>query len=107
MGIQELYKTLGDANCLTRKSKKTMSAICKKYADLEKVENASLFLQKNDVLQGTTYNNVTNISKNTGRNDVLVEKSDQFNEQASICRTWKDPKMSLILGGLLIVIVLI
>merc|ERR1712187_519791 len=125
--LQELYTTFmesygddartGDENCLTRKAKNTLSTICKKFDDLDKVDKASSLLGKVDAVKGTMQENIAGMLKNTEQADALAEKSDQLNEQASVFKkkstdlrkqmAWKNLKMTLLLGGIVLVILIV
>jgi len=125
--LQELYKTImesdgnkarnGAENCLTRKTKNTMSATCAKYDDLSKVDKAASILGKVDAVKGTMQDNIAGMLKNTEQAEDLAEKSDQLNEQASVFKkkstdlkkqmAWKNLKMTLLLAGVVIVILIV
>lgn len=104
-------------NALTRKAKNILSEACAKYDDLSKVDKASSLLGKVDVVKGQMQNNIADMLKNTEKADSLAEKSDQLNEQASVFKkkstdlrkqmAWKNLKMTLLLGGIVIVILVV
>merc|ERR1711904_720267 len=106
----------GAENCLTRKTKNTMSATCAKYDDLSKVDKAAAILGKVDAVKGTMRDNIAGMLKNTEQAEDLAEKSDQLNEQASVFKkkstdlkkqmAWKNLKMTIILGTVIVVIIL-
>jgi type II secretory pathway component PulF len=103
-------------NSLSKKAKKVLEEACKKYEDLTKVDKTSKVLGQVDAVKGTMQDNIANMLKNTEKADSLAEKSDQLNEQASVFKKrstdlkkqmqWKNLKMTLLLGGLVLVILL-
>mmetsp|Transcript_11254 Transcript_11254/g.31136 ORF Transcript_11254/g.31136 Transcript_11254/m.31136 type:complete len:138 (-) Transcript_11254:796-1209(-) len=125
--LTELYKEFtgkhGDAvktaeeNSLTKKSKTLMQTVCDKYADLSNVDKTSSLLGQVDAVKGTMQDNIANMLKNTEKAENLAEKSDQLNEQASVFKKrstdlrkqmrWKNLKMTLMLGGFVLLIVLV
>lgn len=125
--LQELYKDFMDSfgsnsktaavNSLTKKAKNTFKDACAKYDDLSKVDTASTLLGKVDNVKSSMQSNIANLLKNTEKADSLAEKSDQLNEQASVFKkrstslkqqmAWKDLKMTLLLGGLVVVILIV
>ena len=122
--LQELYKEFMDkfagdtkkaaANTLTKKSKTILKDCCTKYDDLDQVDKASALLGKVDDVKSSMQSNIANMLKNTEQAESLAEKSDQLNEQASVFKkrsndlrkhmAWKNLKMTLLLGGIIIVI---
>lgn len=125
--LQDLYKDFMDKfasqvatasdNELTKKSKKIMQTVCEKYADLDKVDKAAALLGKVDVVKTQMQDNISDMLKNTEQAETLAEKSDQLNEQASVFKkksndlrkqmACKNLKMTLILGGLIVVILIV
>lgn len=125
--LQELYKQFMDSfagdcktakdGALTKKGKKILSDCCAKYDDLSKVDKAAALLGKVDVVKQTMQSNIANMLKNTEQADELAEKSDQLNEQASVFKkksgdlrkqmAWKNMKMTLLLGGIIVVILIV
>jgi hypothetical protein len=124
--LQELYtdfsakygaaaKTAAE-NSLSKKAKAVLSECCKKYEDPSKVDKTSKVLGQVDAVKGTMQNNIANMLKNTDKAESLAEKSDQLNEQASVFKKrstdlkkqmqWKNLKMTLILGGVVVVILI-
>lgn len=105
------------ANSLTKKAKNTLKDACAKYDDLSKVDKASTLLGKVDDVKSSMQSNIANMLKNTEKAESLAEKSDQLNEQASVFKkrstslkqqmAWKNLKMTLLLGGLVIVILIV
>ena len=89
---------------------------CKKYEDPSKVDKTSKVLGQVDAVKGTMQNNIANMLKNTEKAESLAEKSDQLNEQASVFKKrstdlkkqmqWKNLKMTLLLGGVVLVILI-
>ncbi|GAX27923.1 vesicle-associated membrane protein 7 [Fistulifera solaris] len=125
--LQELYKDFMDGfgssaktaavNSLTKKAKNTLKDACTKYDDLSKVDKASTLLGKVDEVKSSMQSNIANMLKNTEKAESLAEKSDQLNEQASVFKkrstslkqqmAWKNMKMTLLLGGLIIVVLIV
>jgi len=125
--LTELYKDFMEkhgeaaktaaADSLTKKSKALMQTVCGKYEDLSKVDKTSALLGQVDAVKGTMQDNIANMLKNTEKAESLAEKSDQLNEQASVFKKrstdlrkqmrWKNLKMTLILGGFVLLIVLV
>ncbi|GAX24626.1 vesicle-associated membrane protein 7 [Fistulifera solaris] len=125
--LQELYKDFMDGfgssaktaavNSLTKKAKNTLKDACTKYDDLSKVDKASTLLGKVDEVKSSMQSNIANMLKNTEKAESLAEKSDQLNEQASVFKkrstslkqqmAWKNMKMTLLLGGLILVILIV
>ena len=125
--LQELYKDFMDGfgsnaktaavNSLTKKAKNTLKDACTKYDDLSKVDKASTILGKVDDVKSSMQSNIANMLKNTEKAESLAEKSDQLNEQASVFKkrstslkqqmAWKNLKMTLLLGGLVIVVLIV
>ena len=124
--LQELYtdfsskhgaaaKTAAE-NSLSKKAKAVLSEACKKYEDPSKVDKTAKVLGQVDAVKGQMQSNIANMLKNTEKAESLAEKSDQLNEQASVFKKrstdlkkqmqWKNLKMTLILGGLILVILI-
>ena len=124
--LQELYtdysskfgseaKTAAE-NSLNKKAKNMLQTICKKYEDPSKVDKTAKVLGQVDAVKGQMQSNIANMLKNTEKAESLAEKSDQLNEQASVFKKrstdlkkqmqWKNLKMTLILGGLILVILI-
>jgi len=124
--LQELYKDFsskhGDAaktaadNALSKKAKTVLQECCKKYEDPSKVDKTAKVLGQVDAVKGHMQSNIANMLKNTERADSMAEKSSQLNEQASVFKKrstdlkkqmqWKNLKMTLILGGVIVVILI-
>ena len=125
--LQELYKEFMEKfgaqakstaaeNALTKKAKPVLSTVCKKFDDLDNVDKASALLGKVDVVKTQMQSNISDMLKNTEQAETLAEKSDQLNEQASVFKkksndlrkqmAWKNLKMTLLLGGLIVVILI-
>mmetsp|Transcript_38521 Transcript_38521/g.80054 ORF Transcript_38521/g.80054 Transcript_38521/m.80054 type:complete len:138 (-) Transcript_38521:2635-3048(-) len=124
--LQELYSSFmekvgGEAaeaaeNGLSRKAKGVLSEACKKYDDLDNIDKAKSLTNKVDVVKSQMQSNIAGMLKNTEKAESLAEKSDQLNEQASVFKkkstdlrkqmAWKNLKMTLLLGGLIIVILI-
>jgi len=125
--LQELYgsfmdKVGGEAaeaaeNGLSRKAKIVMADACKKYDDLDNIDKAAALTNKVEGVKTQMQSNIANMLKNTEKAESLAEKSDQLNEQASVFKkkstdlrkqmAWKNLKMTLLLGGLVIVILIV
>jgi len=125
--LQELYKDFmhvfgneaktGAENSLDKKANNILKAACQKYDDLKKVDKMSAVQVKVDAVTTTMQDNIAKLLVNTTKAEVLAEQSDQLNEQASIFQkrstslrkqmAWKNTKMTLLLGGIVLVILLI
>jgi hypothetical protein len=125
--LQELYAEFSDqfgadakmapTNSLSKKSKNLLSGSCKRYEDPSNVDKAQKVIGQVDSVKGQMQDNIAGMLKNTEKAETLAEKSDQLNEQANVFKKrsgelkkqmrWKNFKMTLILGGLVIGIVLI
>ena len=125
--LQELYKQFmgsfaadckkGSEGSLNKKGKKVLSECCTKYDDLSKVDKAASLLGKVDGVKASMQSNIASMLKNTEQADSLAEKSDQLNDQASVFKkksgdlrkqmAWKNMKMTLILGGVIVVILIV
>jgi hypothetical protein len=125
--LQELYKGFmakhGAAvktaakDSLTKKAKTVLSEACKKYEDPTKVDKTSKILGQVDAVKGQMTSNIAGMLKNTEKAEDLAEKSDQLNEQASVFKkrstdlkkqmAWKNLKMTLMLAGVVILILVI
>lgn len=124
--LQELYgdfnKQYGTeaqtaaANSLTRKCKNMLTAICKKYDDVSKVDKAQAIIGKVDEVKVKMQDNIAGMLRNTEQAESLAEKSDQLNEQASVFKKksadlkkqmqCKNLKMTILLVGIVVVILL-
>ena len=125
--LQDLYKEFsskyGDAaktaaeNSLSKKAKSVMQEACKKYEDPSSVDKTSKILGQVDAVKGQMQDNIANMLKNTEKAEDMAAKSEQLNEQASVFKKrstdlkkqmqWKNMKMTLILGGVILHIVLV
>ncbi|KAL3918348.1 MAG: hypothetical protein SGARI_007493 [Bacillariaceae sp.] len=125
--LQDLYKEFtakyGDAaktaaeNSLSKKAKSLMQETCKKYEDPSSVDKTSKILGQVDAVKGQMQDNIANMLKNTEKAEDMAAKSEQLNEQASVFKKrstdlkkqmqWKNMKMTLILGGVILLIVLV
>lgn len=125
--LQELYTAFMDAygssvksaieNQLSKKAKSVLSDVCNKYNDPKSVDKTSSLLGKVDVVKTQMQSNISSMLKNTEKAESLAEKSDQLNEQASVFKkkssdlrkqmAWKNLKMTLLLGGLIVVILIV
>jgi len=125
--LQELYEEFNgkfgsDAktaptNALSKKAKSMLGAKCKKYEDPKNVDKAQAVLGQVEDVKATMSDNIAGMLKNTEKAETLAEKSDQLNEQASVFKKrsgelkqqmrWKNLKMTLILVGLVVGILLV
>ena len=124
--LQELYTDFsakyGDAaktaaeNSLSKKAKKLLQKVCKKYEDSSAVDKTQKILGQVDAVKGQMQDNIAGMLKNTEKAEDMAAKSEQLNEQASVFKKrstdlkktmqWKNLKMTIILGGVVLVIVL-
>jgi len=124
--LQELYGEFNSkygseaatagTDAFTKKAKTLLKDTCAKYDDLTKVDKTAGLLGKVDEAKSSMQSNIANMLKNTEQADSLAEKSDQLNEQASVFKkrstdlrkqmAWKDLKMTLLLGGIVIIILI-
>lgn len=108
---------MAPTNSLSKKSKNLLSGHCKRYADPSNVDKAQKVIGQVDAVKGQMQDNIAGMLKNTEKAETLAEKSDQLNEQANVFKKrsgelkkqmrWKNFKMTLILGGLVIGIILV
>jgi len=124
--LQDIYTDFaskyGDAaktaaeNSLSKKAKSILQDSCKKYDDPSSVDKTQKILGQVDAVKGQMQDNIANMLKNTEKAEDMAAKSEQLNEQASVFKKrstdlkkqmqWKNLKMTLILGGIILVIVL-
>lgn len=120
---QEFYTKYGGemssakTDIYTKKAKDSLKNLCMKYDDLSKVDKTSNVLGKVEEVKSSMQSNIANMLKNTEKAESLAEKSDQLNEQASVFKkrstdlrkqmAWKDFKMTLILGGIVVIVLII
>lgn len=124
--LQDIYKEFaskfGDAaktaaeNSLSKKAKSILQDACKKYDDPSSVDKTQRILGQVDAVKGQMQDNIANMLKNTEKAEDMAAKSEQLNEQASVFKKrstdlkkqmqWKNLKMTLLLGGIVLVIVL-
>jgi len=125
--LQELYKDfdaqfgqdakMAPPGSLTKKSKALLGGYCKKYEDPSNVDKAQKVLGQVDKVKDQMGENIAGMLKNTEKADTLAAKSDQLNEQANVFKKrstdlkkqmrWKNLKMTLILVGLVVGILLV
>ena len=125
--LQDLYKEFtakhGDnaktaaENSLSKKAKPVFQQVCKKYEDPTGVDKTSKILGQVDAVKGQMQDNIANMLKNTEKAEDMAAKSEQLNEQASVFKKrstdlkkqmqWKNLKMTLILGGVVLLIILV
>lgn len=125
--LQDLYKEFtakhGDnaktaaENSLSKKAKPIFLEVCKKYEDPTGVDKTSKILGQVDAVKGQMQDNIASMLKNTEKAEDMAAKSEQLNEQASVFKKrstdlkkqmqWKNLKMTLILGGVVLLIVLV
>jgi len=124
--LQDIYSDFspkfGDAtktaaeNSLSKKAKSILQDVCKKYEDPSSVDKTQKILGQVDAVKGQMQDNIASMLKNTEKAEDMAAKSEQLNEQASVFKKrstdlkkqmqWKNLKMTLILGGVILVIVL-
>jgi hypothetical protein len=124
--LQDLYTKFsskyGDAaktaaeNSLSKKAKSILQDTCKKYEDPSSVDKTQKVLGQVDAVKGQMQDNIASMLKNTEKAEDMAAKSEQLNEQASVFKKrstdlkkqmqWKNLKMTLILGGVILVIIL-
>lgn len=125
--LQELYtgftgkfgadaKTAAE-NSLSKKAKSVLQEVCKKYEDPSSVDKTSKILGQVDAVKGQMQDNIASMLKNTEKAEDMAVKSEQLNEQASVFKKrstdlkkqmqWKNLKMTLILGGVILLVVLV
>ena len=124
--LQDIYTDFalkyGDAaktaaeNSLSKKAKSILQDVCKKYDDPSSVDKTQKILGQVDAVKGQMQDNIASMLKNTEKAEDMAAKSEQLNEQASVFKKrstdlkkqmqWKNLKMTLILGGVILVIVL-
>jgi len=124
--LQDLYTDFsakyGDAaktaaeNSLSKKAKSILADTCKKYEDPSSVDKTQKILGQVDAVKGQMQDNIASMLKNTEKAEDMASKSEQLNEQASVFKKrstdlkkqmqWKNLKMTLILGGVIVVIIL-
>ena len=125
--LQELYKEFSAKHgaaaktaaegSLSKKSKSILQEVCKKYEDLSNVDKTAKVLGQVDAVKSKMQDNIAGMLKNTEKAETLAEKSDQLNEQASVFKKrstdlkkqmqWKNLKMTLILGGIVLLILIV
>lgn len=105
------------AKSMSRKSKAMLSKYCKKYANPQNVDKASALVQKVDSVKSQMQDNIASMLSNMEKTETISSQADQLNEQASVFKKkgnelrkqmkCKNLKMTLILVGLVIGILLI
>jgi len=103
-------------NSLSKKAKSILQNVCKKYEDPSSVDKSQQILGQVDAVKGQMQDNIASMLKNTEKAEDMAAKSEQLNEQASVFKKrstdlkkqmqWKNLKMTLILGGVILVIIL-
>jgi len=103
-------------NSLSKKAKSILQDACTKFEDPSSVDKAQKVLGQVDAVKGKMQDNIASMLKNTEKAEDMAAKSEQLNEQASVFKKrstdlkkqmqWKNLKMTLILGGIVLVIVL-
>ena len=109
--------TTAPTNSLSKKTKTLLAEKCTKYEDPKNVDKAQSVLGQVEKVRGQMGDNIAGMLKNTEKAETLAEKSDQLNEQANVFKKrsgdlkkemrWKNLKMTLILGGLVVGILLV
>mmetsp|Transcript_11792 Transcript_11792/g.16518 ORF Transcript_11792/g.16518 Transcript_11792/m.16518 type:complete len:259 (-) Transcript_11792:135-911(-) len=104
-------------NTLSKKSKDMLKKSADKYSDLNKVDKAAALNAKVDEVKSQMGDNIAGILKNTEKAETIQAKSEQLNEQAAVFKKrstdlkkqmkCKNLKMTLILAGLVIGILLV
>jgi hypothetical protein len=125
--LQELYTEfnsqfgadarMAPTNSLSKKAKTLLSGFCKRYEDPGNVDKAQKVIEQVDGVKDQMQQNIAGMLKNTEKAESLVDKSNQLNEQSNVFKKrsgdlknqmrWKNLKMTLILGGLVLGIILI
>lgn len=103
-------------NSLSKKAKSILQDTCKKFEDPSSVDKTQKVLGQVDAVKGQMQDNIASMLKNTEKAEDMAAKSEQLNEQASVFKKrstdlkkqmqWKNLKMTLILGGVILVIIL-
>ena len=101
-------------NGLNTKAKKMLTTMCTKYETPEKVDSASKVLAQVDGVKAQMQDNIAGMLKNQESAESLNQKSSQLAEQANVFKKnskqlkntmrWKNLKMTLMLGGVVLVI---
>jgi len=104
-------------NGLNIKAKKVLTAMCSKYETAAKVDSALRVIDAVDGVKGQMQDNITGMLKNQESAESLNAKSQELSEQASVFKTnskqlkntmrWKNLKMTLMLGGVVLIVGLI
>jgi hypothetical protein len=102
---------------LSKRAKNLMTTTCKKYEDSSTIDKAQVVLNKVDGVKAQMQDNIAGMLKNTEKAESLAEQSDQLNEQASVFKKssedlkkrmkCKNLKMTLLLGGLVVGILIV
>merc|ERR1719273_298188 len=103
------------ANSMTGKTKSMLYHICKKYADVKKVDAASGVLDQVDAVKGTMATNISSMLKNVEKADAINQQTEELNEAASVFKKrggdlknkmwWADLKQTLILSVIVLTVV--
>jgi len=106
------------ANSLTSKARSLLTAKCKKYDDLSKVDKASSLVGKVDDVKVQMQDNIASMLNSIEKSESISDQANQLTEQASVFKKkstdlrkqmrCKNLKMTLILvllvGGILVII---
>jgi len=103
------------ANSMTGKTKSMIFHVCKKYADVKKVDAASEVLGQVDAVKSSMASNISNMLRNVEKADKINAQTEELNEQASVFKKrggdlknkmwWADFKQTLILSVIVLTIV--
>ncbi len=125
--LEELYKEFtgrygnnamtAAESSLSKKAKPVFQAVCKKYEDPTGVDKTWMIREQVDAIQGKMHDNLINMLDNCDNAENMENKTEQMKEQAIVFKKrstdlknqmqWKSLKMTLILGGIILLIVLV
>ena len=101
-------------NGLNTKAKKMLTAMCTKYETPENVDSASKVIAQVDGVKAQMQDNIAGMLKNQESAESLNQKSSQLAEQDNVFKKnskqlkntmrWKNLKMTLMLGGVVLVV---
>lgn len=103
-------------SALDNKAKKTLSCVCKKYDDLNSVDQISSLRGQVDVVKSTVQDNIAQQLDSMDTIDSLATKAEDLTADAAVFKNsskklrkqmaWKNLKMSLICGGIVVLILI-
>jgi len=103
------------ANSMTGKTKSMVYHMCKKYADIKKVDAASDVLGQVDAVKSSMASNISGMLKNVEKADKISAQTDELNEAASVFKKrggdlknkmwWADLKQTILLSVIVLTIV--